>query len=117
MILLLASLLWPAPCADPDTCWIKWNQNPANELILTYEIWSNGVLCYTNHGHRRPKGSWARPNNTYIPRPGPCYSENIKVYQIKACNNFGCSGLSEGVEIGYQHFMCFTSLGQVPCES
>lgn len=113
--LLLAVLLWPAPCADAGTCWLEWNPAAGAER---YEVWSGDRLCRVIPGFVRRNGTNVQPVTRYWPRPGDgCWTGGLSIgYRVRACNSFGCGGWSSETTFGPQRFRCFDACGEVPCE-
>ena len=112
---LLAALLWPAPCADPGTCWLAWDR-PAG-VIETYEIWAGDVRCAVLKGRQKRNKAWVPPPPVFQPRPdGLCWSHDQSVsYRVRACNRWGCSRFDVDVPFGPQFVICFDHRGQVDC--
>lgn len=119
--ILLALAPWPAPCAEPNTCWLAWHYR-----IEKFEVWSGDDLCAELRGFRKRNGRWVNPIMSYWPRPrdGPhnapgsqCWKAGqSSTYRIRACTDGVCGPFDEPVEFGPQEFWCFDARGEIPCE-
>lgn len=111
MFFLLLALAFPLPCRAADTCWLEWD--PA-ERVEWYEVLAGDVVCDTLRGFIGRKGRFHPPRTRWWPRPTPACPQ-ATAYRVRACNAFGCGGVSDPVEWEPQPMACLRAGCEEPC--
>lgn len=110
-LLVLLALLWPLPCADAATCWLRWTPVPR---ATSYVVSLNGQPCATVTETRGRRGV-SPPRVVLWPSPGRCNGTGLLT--VSACNEYGCSPATVTVEWQAVPFRCFDAKGEVRCGS
>lgn len=115
VLLAAAALAWPAPCADPGTCWLAWDRT---ERVEWYEIDDGTRTCAIVRGYVSERRGLREPRPMLWPAPGRCAPMMGSAWlRVRACNAAGCGAWSESVEFQPIPWRCYDANGEVPCGS